>query len=138
MSGTPISVPGITRRDLRFAILLDALYCEKYAGEIKQRVPRPPKEQVTCEKHFSVARVRGKPKVWADAPPHVKWPHYRRIRKPRDYRARPPKKACPNCKGDHWLEDCREPQIPQAVARRLMLPIPVWLPVPRLFATNIF
>ncbi|KAG6868387.1 hypothetical protein C0993_003803 [Termitomyces sp. T159_Od127] len=41
--------------------------------------------------------------------------------KDRDVFVDPPTGVCPNCGGQHWLVDCRKPQIPRAEAEALML-----------------
>ncbi|KAF5386152.1 hypothetical protein D9615_002599 [Tricholomella constricta] len=44
---------------------------------------------------------------------------------PSQQKSTPPPSPCPNCGGLHWLQDCRQPQIPASEAEAFKLPPPV-------------
>ncbi|RDB16883.1 Pterin-4-alpha-carbinolamine dehydratase 2 [Hypsizygus marmoreus] len=146
-------MPGVTRRDLRLAYFIETLY-EKYTTGSPRRIMKPherphwPKLLSTYRAHVAPARLKVDPKTKCNAcgGHHVvqQCPmgalERRELRAPLCKRCgrrhqsnrcpqklvagTPPPRPCPNCQGNHWLVDCREPQMSRETAEELMLPIP--------------
>ncbi|GLB37014.1 hypothetical protein LshimejAT787_0400650 [Lyophyllum shimeji] len=143
-------IPGVTHRDLRLAVLIDQLYAEKYQGR-QVRLSMGPRNQLDLDTilEFFTMPSESLKKKWCalcgGRHPVLKYPtsptmapkpsylpyckrckrrHAPMSRCPADRKPIEPKKPCPSCGGAHWLEDCREPQLPPSAAERMQLPIP--------------
>jgi len=148
-SPSGLKLLGVTRRDLRLAVLIDQLYADKYEKH-EPRLPIGPGSQLdldTLIKFFSFPpeSLRDKCAMCGDNHPVLRcWksptmasnlsylPFCKRCKKrhapmskcPRGARQVKPQDPCPSCGGAHWLEDCREAQLPASEAERMQLSIP--------------
>lgn len=160
-SPSKLKIPGVTRRDLRMAVLIDQLYADKYEGH-EARLTMGPSNQLDlntiiqfftipwenlekwcplCGAKHLVLKCRKSP---TRAPKLSHQPYCMRCKErhgPMDRCPRREKLAaslgpCPNCGGAHLLDDCREAQLSSSEAETRQLPLPsvpvnVWMETKR-------
>ncbi|KAG6919373.1 hypothetical protein DXG01_006922 [Tephrocybe rancida] len=144
----PVKAAGVTVRDFRIATLIEQLYSDTFGGDVSKLLPpahRQPILEAThkllnlplrklhlyctaCggrhaidECHVNSSRVKSLLPLCKNCNHHhapmSMCPVYRKKKVDK------PTSPCPNCQGDHWLEDCRKPQLPAGEAENMMIPL---------------